>query len=259
MNLYREDKHSMNKISLILSLILIVSVLGLTGCERVQDVVIDSMPEDTDDSMDAPVKLVLFVDYPEDGKDDYIAWVASVAATLQAPDEVTRIRSYDNEDPTMSPNRLVEFEFDNFLDAASYLNRTDISDILADIPNHTSKATVYTFIKRSDYDKSGEDNYPIKYILLINYPLGGKQAYLDWVASNSSTLTNPSELKAIASYDNFYGESWHRLVQFEFASREESEIYEAREDLQVLKEQLDTRTAGWTEHTFELRSDYINE
>ena len=249
----------MSKVNLIFLLILIISIIGLTGCERVQDVVIDSMPEDTDGSMDAPVKLVLFVDYPEDSKDDYIAWVSSVAATLQAPDEVTRIRSYDNEDPTMSPNRLVEFEFNNFLDAASYLNRTDISEILIDIPNHTSNATVYTFIERSDYDKSGEGNYSIKYIILVNYPLGGKQAYLDWVASNSSALTDPPELKAIASYDNFYGESWHRLVQFEFASREESEVYEAREDLQDLKAQLDTRTASWTEHTFELRSDYINE
>ena len=249
----------MSKVNLIFSLILIVSIIGLTGCERVQDVVIDSMPEDTDDSMGAPVKLVLFIDYPEDGKDDYIAWVTSVAATLQAPDEVTRIRSYDNEDPTMSPNRLVEFEFNNFLDAATYLNRTDISEIMLDIPNHTSNNTVYTFIERSDYDKGGEGNYPIKYIILVNYPLGGKQAYLDWVASNSSALTDPPELKAIASYDNFYGESWHRLVQFEFASREESEVYEAREDLQDLKAQLDTRTASWVEHTFELRSDYINE
>lgn len=249
----------MSKVNFIFSLILIVSVIGLTGCERVQDVVIDSMPEDTDDSMGAPVKLVLLIDYPEDGKDDYIAWVSSVAATLQAPDEVTRIRSYDNEDPTMSPNRLVEFEFNNFLDAASYLNRTDISEILIDIPNQTSNNTVYTFIQRSDYDKSGEGNYPIKYIILVNYPLGGKQAYLDWVASNSSALTDPPELKAIASYDNFYGESWHRFVQFEFASREESEVYEAREDLQAIKAQLDTRTAGWAEHTFELRSDYINE
>ena len=249
----------MSKVNLIFSLILIVSIIGLTGCERVKDVVIDSMPEDTDDSMDVPVKLVWFIDYPEGGKDAYIEWVSSIASILQAPDEVTRIRSYDNEDPTMSPNRLVEFEFNNFLDAATYLNRTDISEILADIPNHSSKATVYTFIKRSDYDKSGEDNYPIKYIVLVNYPLGGKQAYLDWVASNSSALTDPPELKAIASYDNFYGESWHRLVQFEFASREESEVYEAREDLQAIKAQLDTRTAGWAEHTFELRSDYINE
>lgn len=249
----------MVKVNLILILILIVSVIGLTGCERVQDVVLDSMPVDTDDSMNVPVKLAFFIDYPEDGKDKYITWVTSIAAILQAPDEVRRIRSYDNEDPTMSPNRLVEFEFDNFLDAASYLNRTDIGEILADLPNHTSKATVSTFIQRSDYDKSGEGNYPIKYIILVNYPLGGKQAYLDWVASNSSALTGPPELKAIASFDNFYGETWHRLVQFEFASREDSDKYEAIEDLQDIKAQLDTRTAGWAEHTFELRSDYINE
>lgn len=249
----------MTKVNRILLLIFIISVIGLTGCERVQDVVIDSMPDDSEQSTDIPVKLMFFIDYPEDGKDAYIEWVSSIASILQAPDEITRIRSYDNEDPTMSPNRLVEFEFDNFLDAASYLNRTDISEILADLPNHTSQSTVSTFIKRSDYDKSGEGNYPIKYIILVNYPLGGKQAYLDWVASNSSALTDPSELKAIASFDNFYGETWHRLVQFEFASKEDSDKYAAIEDLQDIKAQLDTRTAGWAEHTFQLRSDYINE
>ena len=43
-----------------------------------------------------PIRLVLFIDYPEGGKDAYIEGLASVAETLQAPEELVRIRSYDN-------------------------------------------------------------------------------------------------------------------------------------------------------------------
>ena len=88
----------------------VIVFMALVGCERMQDMVVDTTPpaEPTmDDTMTGmamemmPVKLVWFIDYPEGGKDAYIAWVASIAPTLQAPEEVVRIRSYDNEDPEM--------------------------------------------------------------------------------------------------------------------------------------------------------------
>lgn len=59
---------------------------------------------------------------------------------------------------------------------------------------------------------------PVKLVWLINYPLGGKDAYLEWVASISATLSAPEELQRVASYDNYYGVNPHRLVEFEFAS-----------------------------------------
>ena len=230
----------------------------ITGCESVKDVMVDTMQPDP--SMEAAaVKLVLLVDYPEGGKDAYIAWVASVAATLQAPEEVVRIRSYDNVDETMSPNRIVEFDFDSFLDSAAYFNRPEIAAIFEDIPNHTSVATMHTFIERSDYDKTDEGNYPIKGVLFINYPLGGKQAYLDWVDSQSSTIVGPTELKAVASYDNYYGGIPHRLVEFEYASQEDADSYAELEEIKALEDELDTRASSWVLHTFQLRSDYINE
>lgn len=206
-----------------------------------------------------PVKLVWFIDYPEGGKDAYIAWVASIAPTLQAPEEVVRIRSYDNEDPEMSPNRLVEFEFKSFLDAATYLNRPEIIAVLEEIPNRSSDTTVHTFIQRSDYSKGEEGNWMVKGVYLIDYPLGGKQAYLDWVDSVSETLVEPSQLKAIASYDNYYGESPHRLVELEFASQADAAAYEQLEDIMAVEAELDNRAGSWMVHTFELRSDYINE
>lgn len=248
-----------------LLLIILIALVALAGCEKAQRMVVDDVPADTsmDETMTdmeaVPVKFVLLIDYPEGGKDAYIAWVASVVPTLQAPAEVVRIRSYDNEDPEMSPNRLVEWEFNSFLDMATYLNRPEIAAILEDIPNHSSVSTAHTFIQRSDYSKDAAGNFPIKGIIFIDYPLGGKQAYLEWVASISSALVAPPQLKATASYDNYYGESPHRLVELEFESQEDAEAYEQLEDIMAIEVELDNRAQSWEQHRFELRSDYINE
>ena len=239
--------------------ILIVTIIGITGCQRVQDVVMDSMPPEDSIAEAIPMKIVLLIDYPEGGKDVYLEWVRSVAPTLQTFEEVRRIRSYDNQDPTMSPNRLVEYEFDSFLDMATYLNRPDIAEIMSDLPNHASDVSLYTFIQRSDYSKTDEGNWQVKSVLLVDYPLGGKQAYLDWVESVSSITVGPTQLKTIASYDNYYGETPHRLVEFEFANQEDADAYAALEEIIALEVELDDRTSSWTQHTFELRSDYINE
>ncbi len=248
-----------------LFLIIFILLIAVAGCEKAQKVAIDIMP--TDPAMDQsmsdteaiPVKLLWLIDYPEGGKDAYIAWVASIAAILQAPEEVVRIRSYDNSDVGVSPNRLVEFEFKSFLDAATYLNRPEIAAILEDLPNRSSDTTVHTYILRSDYSKDTEGEWMVKTINLVDYPLGGKEAYLEWVASISSTLIEPAQLKAIASYDNYYGQSPHRLVEFEFSSRADFDTYEQLEEIQAIQNELDNQTGGWTLHTFELRSDYVKQ
>ena len=244
-----------SKLGSLFFIFFIVVLISLMGCQRVHDVIVDStQPEES-----TPVKLVLLVDYPEGGKDAYIEWVLSVVDSLQAPEEVNRIRSYDNQDQTMSPNRLIEYEFDSFLDAAIYLNRPEIAKIMGDLPNYTSNVTVNTFILRSDYTKEEEGNWQVKGVLLIDYPLGGKQAYLDWVESVSSITVGPLQLKTIASYDNYYGESPHRLVEFEFASQEDADAYDELEDIMALEVELDSRTGRFTQHTFVLRSDYTKQ
>ena len=248
-----------------LSLIILIALVALVGCDRAQKTVLDvpvadaTMDESMTDMEATPVKFILLIDYPEGGKDAYIAWVTSVVTALQAPEEVVRIRSYDNEDPEMSPNRLVEWEFNSFLDMATYLNRPEIAAILGDIPNHTSVTTAHTFIQRSDYSKGEGGNWQIKGILLIDYPLGRKQAYLEWVASVSQALVAPPQLKATASYDNYYGESPHRLVELEFASQEDIDASEELEEIMAIEAELDNQAGSWVLHTFELRSDYINE
>lgn len=247
------------KIGNVLILMFAISVMALTGCESIQNVVENTVQPEDSMVEEIPVKFVLLIDYPEGKKDAYIAWVASVAATLQAPEEIDRIRSYDNLDQTMSPHRLVEFEFKSYLHAATYLNRPEIAGILGDIPNHASKVSAHTFIQRSDYEKVENGNWQVKGILLIDYPLGGKQAYLDWVDSVASITAGPPQLKTITSYDNYYGESPHRLVEFEFANTDDSTTYGELEDIMAIEDELDVQTGSWIQHTFELRSDYINE
>ena len=247
-----------------LSLIILMGLVALVGCDRAQRAVLDVTPADAtmDESMTdmvaVPVKLVWLVDYPEGAKDAYLAWIAAVAPTLKAPEEVNRIRSYDNSEE-VSPHRFVEFEFDSFVDAMTYMNRPEIAAVFEDLPNHATQVSAHTFIERSDYAKAEVGDWPIKSILFINYPLDGKKAYLEWVASVSSALVEPPQLKAVSSYDNYNGASPHRLFVMEFASQEDADTYQELEEIQAIEAELDVRAASWEQHTFELRSDYINQ
>ena len=247
---------------------LLIAFVALAGCEQAQKTVIGGMSGDktTDESMSEgpaiPVIVVWFVDYPEGGKDAYIANVASNAETLQAPKEVVRIRSYDNvhlDGVDVGPDRLVEFEFNSFLDAARYMNRPEIAAILTDLPNYATEITVHTFIQRGDYTKDEMGDWPIRYISLIDYPLGEKEVYLEWVASIAVPLSTPPEVRAITSYDNYYGESPHRLVDLSFGSLEDYMAYNQLPEIMEIESQVETRSANWTSHVYALRSDYINE
>ena len=239
--------------------VILIALVALAGCERTQTVIID----DTMMDMEAiPVRLIWLIDYPEGGRDTYLEGVPSVAEVLQAPEELVRIRSYDNQDPEMSPHRLIEFDFKSFLDAATYMNRPEIAAISADLPNHANKATAYTFIQDVNYTYAKEEgDWQIKHVYLINYALGGKQAYLEYAQELSKVLIPPTQLKAIASYDNYYGGSPHRLVELEFATQEDVDAYYALEVIQAAEAELENQARNWSQvlHKFELRSDYINK
>src|SRR6266545_1201575 len=51
----------------------------------------------------------------------------------------------------------------------------------------------------------------IKYVYEIDYPPGEKRKYLEWVRSIADTLQAPGELKRLASYDNAFSASPHRV------------------------------------------------
>lgn len=237
--------------------------VAFVGCDSAQNVLTDTtrpsnaVTPDTSVQMEGtPVKLIWLINYPVGGKDAYIEWVASVSSTLSAPPELRRVASYDNIYGSV-PNRLVEFEFDNFVDAMTYLNRPDIAAVFEELPRRSSAVSTYMFVQRSDYIKTSISRN-VKFLYLIDYPLGEKDAYIEWVTSVVPTLSTPEEVKRIASYDNYYGESPHRLVESEFESIADLNRYTALEGVKSVYTELPNRANSAMSYIFELRGDYIN-
>ena len=271
-------------------LVALIALVALVGCEIGQDMIMEMMPStdtgmtdamdmisstDTgvDDMMDmmssmdtemtdmeaVPVKLVWLVNYPVGRKADYLAWIAAVAPTLLAPEEVNRVASYDNARGE-NPHRLVEFEFDSYVDAATYLSRPGVAAVFEALPDHSSEVSTHVFAQRSaDYSKDENPSRTVKLVTLVDYPLGGKDTYLQWIASVAPALQAPEEVKRIASYDNLHGASPHRFVEFEFESVEEAHTYLEREEVHAVSIELPNRSSRVSQLLFEQRPDYANE
>ena len=242
----------------LLLLIFIFILNGLLGCQNVQKTLVDTIvtePSDEDIFIDStPIKVISLINLQEDGRDAYISWTESTGSVWQAPQELVRIRAYTNEDPTVNPNLLIEFEFANFADASKYMSRPEIAEIMNENMNYITNSTVHTFIERSAYSRTGEDNHPLMGVYFVNYLLGGRQSYLDWrSAIRADVISSIPQLKSLYTYENYYGGSPHRLVELGFSSREDVDRY-LRENLSNRAEELDVRTSSWTFHVFELRS-----
>ena len=142
----------------------------------------------------------------------------------------------------------------------TYMNRPEIATVFEDLPNHASRVSAHTFIERSDYSKTGEDDWAnLKALFSLNIPWVAKQHILSGLLLFLMRWSAPPELKAVASYDNYNGENPHRLVELEFASQADATAYEELEAIIAIETELDVRAGSWVNHTFELRSDYINE
>ena len=68
----------------------------------------------------------------------------------------------------------------------------------------------------------------IKYVYEIDYPFGEKRKYLEWIRSIADTLRAPGELRRLASYDNVFSATPHRVVEFTFDSLEDAARISAR-------------------------------
>ena len=76
----------------------------------------------------------------------------------------------------------------------------------------------------------------IKYVYEIDYPFGenGQRKYLEWVRSIADTLQAPGELKRLASYDNAFSATPHRVVEFTFDSLEDAARYFGRKEISLI-------------------------
>jgi hypothetical protein len=99
------------------------------------------------------IKYVHFIDYPLGQKRAYLDWVRSIADTLQKPDELRRLASYDNAF-SASPQRIVEFSFDSLEDAARYFERPEMIRIFqGELPQHGTNIKIAVMRRLTDYSK----------------------------------------------------------------------------------------------------------
>lgn len=240
--------------------LIFIALVALIGCEKAERMMMDgTSPADTPSEVEAiPVKLVWFINFAEGGKAAYDSWVASNAETFRA-EELVRSRTYDNVDPEKRPHRYVELEFESFLDAATYMNRPEIAALLQEGMNYVTAQTTHTFIQRPYDGKHEAGDWKIKYVTLADYPLGGRQAYFDWVASVVPAVHEPPQLKAVEIYENYYGASPHRLLTLEFESVADMDAYLSLDLRKTFEAELAKRVHSWVRHRFQLRADYINQ
>ena len=98
----------------------------------------------------------------------------------------------------------------------------------------------------------------IKYIYEIDYPPGGKDKYLAWVRSIADALQAPAELRRLASYDNVYSTTPHRVVEFTFDSPQDAAMYFDRKEIGlILQSELPTHSASIRIKVLALRGDYL--
>ena len=97
---------------------------------------------------------------------------------------------------------------------------------------------------------------PVKVLTFINYPLGGKSEYLEWVKEIGPSLVT-EEVARVRSYDNFEGTNPHRLVEVEFNSIEDMQKFQRRSEIQALNQDMSNHTSSSEAHTFIQRSDYV--
>ena len=111
---------------------------------------------------------------------------------------------------------------------------------------------------RVDDPKPEMPGTPVILVAFVNAPEGGEDAYLQWAASVSSVIQAAPHIKTITSYDNYYGESPHRLVMREFANPTDVDAYIDLEETKAIQAELDQQAGSWVRHTFALRSDSSN-
>jgi len=100
----------------------------------------------------------------------------------------------------------------------------------------------------------------IKYVYEIDYPPRGKNKYLTWVRSIADALQAPAELRRLASYDNAYSATPHRVVEFTFDSPQDAARYFDRKEIRlIVQSELPVHSANIRIKVLVLRDDYIKD
>jgi hypothetical protein len=99
----------------------------------------------------------------------------------------------------------------------------------------------------------------IKYVYEIDYLVGEKRKYLEWVRSVADALQAPSELKRLASYDNVFSATPQRVVEFSFDSLEDAARYFGRKEISLIVSELPAHGTSIGIKVLALRGDYSKD
>jgi len=99
----------------------------------------------------------------------------------------------------------------------------------------------------------------IKYVYEIDYPFGEKRKYLEWVRSIADALQAPGELNQLASYDNVFSATPHRVVEFTFGSLEDAARYFGRKEISLILSELPAHGTNISIKVLALRGDYSKD
>ncbi|HEX9659622.1 MAG TPA: hypothetical protein VGA18_04945 [Rhodothermales bacterium] len=205
------------------------------------------------------IKYVYSLDYPIAQKESYLAWVRSIAPTLLAPEEIRGIVSYDNIFG-VSPHRFIEFEFVDMKAASSYFERPEINQVLEHVVNYGVNGGLTVLERRADYRRSDTDERGnVKYLFGLDYPLGMKDDYIRWVQSVADSLHAPEEINRITSYDNYFGTSPHRYIEYEFDDLKAAARYFERPGISRIFEDVVDHGVNGRVSILRLRRDYQAE
>jgi hypothetical protein len=112
----------------------------------------------------------------------------------------------------------------------------------------------------SAWRKWDEGAFMIKYVYEIDYPLGEKRKYLEWVRSIADTLQAPGELKRLASYDNAFSASPHRVIEFTFDSMADAgKYFDRKEMVRIFQGELPAHGENIHIKVLTLRGDYTKD
>ena len=96
----------------------------------------------------------------------------------------------------------------------------------------------------------------VKYVFTVDYPVDGKDKYIAWVTSVAEVLKAPPEVRRITSYDDYYGASPHRVVEFEFDNLEDAGKYFGNEKVSAVFADVTRYGLNGGVRVLLLRSDY---
>lgn len=98
----------------------------------------------------------------------------------------------------------------------------------------------------------------IKYVYSLDFPVGQKDAYFEWVATVSEVMNAPPEIRRIVTYENYFGASPHRFIEFEFDDAASAARYFARPEVNQVLEEVVNQSRNGQITVLKQKGEFVN-